>query len=129
MNRENILAVADAIEQHSIPELGFNMYDYVCDAEVLDRRGLSDMSGSGCGTTACIAGWAKAIALGRTPQNYFGVHEDAQHWLGLSLEQADTLFYGLGRGIISLPDISSAHAVSVLRHLAETGEVDWSVSP
>jgi len=54
MNRENILRVADAIEQHSIPDLGFNMNQMLGEAAPHNP----DQTGRSCGTVACIAGWA-----------------------------------------------------------------------
>ena len=128
MNRENVLKVADAIEQHSIPDLGFNMSQWV------GRDGeYSDRSGHQCQTTACIAGWAAAVATGKTmapngPYD-FGATDGAgyrkaavtiaREFMGLT---QDHLFWG-GNGYTT-----PLKAVAVLRHLAETGEVDWSVA-
>jgi len=121
MNRENILAVADAIEKHSIPDLGFNMGNYVTTA----GSSVTDNSGYGCGTVACIAGWCKAVRDGKAPQpvwvDDFNWEKQAS-WLGLSVGEGERLFiYYPGHG----NDIQPSQAVSVLRHLAETGEVDW----
>ena len=119
MNKDNILAVADAIEKHSIAELGFNMSLYG------GKTGPSDpdLSGHNCGTVACIAGWADKVLTGRDPD----VHSSdyAQGLLGLSAEQAIDLFVPSDW---AKNTITPAHAVAVLRNLAETGEVDWSVS-
>ena len=56
MNKENILKVADAIEQHSIPDLGFNMSIWVGIGSLYE-----DKSGHKCGTVGCIAGWATTV--------------------------------------------------------------------
>lgn len=123
MNRENILAVADAIEKHSIPDLGFNMTMW------LDRHPFpgQDTSGHNCGTTACIAGWAAAVSLGAADVEQvekhlpFSVRQTAKQYLALSIDQANALFEGFSTG-----EEEPSQAVSVLRHLAETGEVDWN---
>ncbi len=120
MNVENILKVADAIEQHSIPDLGFNMRRW------RDRAGASspDLSGHGCGTVACIGGTAEAMF----PKK---LAEDA---LGLTHEQSKALFFavdGTGNRVISdeeFGSITPSQAAAVLRHLAATGEVDWSIT-
>jgi hypothetical protein len=126
MNKENILKVANAIENRAIPELGFNMGTFRDDINT--RNDLHDASGSHCGTVACIAGWAEAVRLNTsTFDNDGGVPDRSQEYLGLDQDQADVLFYGFG-GWNDLTQISPDEAVAVLRHLAETGKVDWSVS-
>lgn len=122
INVENILRVADAIEHHSIPDLGFNMFDYTMDAGDLAHFGVSDMSGHNCGTTACIAGWALAVRdEGKLPdvEDY---HAEAANFLELPLRTSEALFLHWNDGT------TPAEAVAVLRHLAATGEVDWSIS-
>jgi len=137
MNRENILAVADAIEKHSIPDLGFNMGWLISASD--GRSYKADRSGKGCGTVACIAGHAYALQHGvmRLPaeQHHFDQQAD---WLGLSKSEARELFFagsvceiqraadgGWVDAKAELTTITPSQAVSVLRHLAETGEVDW----
>ena len=111
MDKENILKVADAIEQHSIPGLGFNM-------NVLHFQYHEDKSGYGCGTCACIAGWACAIG-NITPPSF----EAAANFLGLDINnEGDELFWA---GDFNLGRIELPQAVAALRHLAATGEVDW----
>jgi hypothetical protein len=121
MNVENILKVADAIEQHSIPDLGFNML--WLKSEV---GGDADRSGHNCGTVACVAGWTIALFGSRGD----GFMEAGQH-LGLPRSKYRPLFYP-GTGLDE--DEADTHpawgatpaqAASCLRHLAETGEVDW----
>lgn len=109
MNKDNILKVADAIEQHSIPDLGFNMgwwNEHV--------GGQNDMSGHDCDTCACIGGWTEAVLRSH----------DATESLGITPGDARSLFYPqVTHAWVATPAV----AVAVLRHLAETGEVDWSV--
>ena len=119
MNEENILKVADAIERHSIPDLGFNM-------ELLrgaaDER-YPDLSGHNCGTVACIAGWALAVA-GKD-----GGFEAAAEFFGFK-DQEEEESYDFPLFFPGSPHYgtTSSQAVAVLRHLAETGEVDWSIT-
>lgn len=121
MNKDNILKVADAIEQHSIPGLGFNMRKYFCPTDV-DHN--PDLSGHTCGTTACIAGWAIAVRDGGNPTDFNGPWlYDAAEFMGLWKDEQATKDLMLETN----NTITPAHAVAVLRHLAETGEVDWSV--
>jgi hypothetical protein len=126
MNKENILKVADAIENATLTKdhgIGFNM------AYFFESSGhLEDHTHQECGTTACIAGWAsliseKEVAARDDPD----VMEDvAMEYLGLSNMQAVDLFYA--RCVRKpMADITQAEAVRVLRHLAETGKVDWSI--
>jgi hypothetical protein len=130
MNRENILAVADAIEKHSIPDLGFNM------AALIDQtsENYPDVSGHNCGTVACIAGWATFIAKGMIPgeqQWSASVLAPGRLFLDITQEQASRLFSPAGEyddeaKYAIYAGITPSQAVSVLRHLAETGEVDWN---
>lgn len=126
MNRENILAVADAIEKHSIPDLGFNMAAFYDTADEIGP----DMSGHRCGTTACIAGWAVAVRdgglppLGSVNEAIIDYVASAVSFLGLGPDKYGDIPRDLM--LITDPAITPSQAVSVLRHLAETGEVDWN---
>ena len=84
-----------------------------------------------CGTCACIAGhtihlWGRGIQ----PSDF---KHDARMLLGLEIDIADELFEPCDHMeawyFQDDPDdpafISSHRAARVLRHLAETGEVDW----
>lgn len=133
MNKANILRVADAIENGELVKrgIGFNMAFYLAPTEeslVVDKIG-------GCGTTACIAGWAYALQRPRTKAATFikrdvevHVRADATEFLGLTGVEAHKLFVPSDEAG-PWRNITPAHAVAVLRHLAETGEVDWSVKP
>jgi len=134
MNKNHILRVADAIEQRTIENLGFNM------AVTFARYDgqYADQSGHDCGTIACIAGWSVAFReqdrygevsvsrMAATLEEYGGnVLDDARVWLGLDTDRADALFYGRHHPSGSINSISVSEAVRTLRHLAETGKVDW----
>ena len=128
VNAENILKVADAIEHHSIADLGFNMGTLHYD----DTVTYPDKSGHNCGTVACIAGWTLAL-LGNVKTQGF---TEAAGYLGINrTKDADgnsDLFFASNHpdafgGVGPLQKISQEQAVRTLRHLAATGEVDWKV--
>lgn len=77
-----------------------------------------------CGTPCCIAGWACAekIEAGESIASHYVT---AAVSLGLSLSKATSLFEPPFH--LDWDSISPAHAAAVLRNLADTGEVDWSV--
>ena len=112
MNVENILKVADAIEQHSIPDLGFNMRRW----RFRFRNGINDKSGHHCKTCACIGGWTEALFPG------VAAHKS----LGLLSLKVHALFYP--DAAPRAYDATPSQAAAVLRHLAATGEVDWSIA-
>lgn len=124
MNKERILELANVIERHSIPGLGFNMSVYGC-------TGMQDLSGHGCGTVGCIAGHAVAhFELDGDPSplpDLVGVSRRAAEILGLDFTTREDLF--CPEGYSEAPEMyPPAKAVAVLRHLAETGEVDWAIA-
>jgi hypothetical protein len=129
MTKDNVLAVADAIEAQRFPRLGFNMRWLFLKREPR-RPDEIDMSGHDCGTVACIAGWALAVKKGSQPRNAKKAEGEAlitaEEYLGLNQYEAHALFFPPER---HERDITPSEAVAVLRHLAETGEVDWSVAP
>lgn len=125
MNKDKILAVADAIEQHAIAKLGFSMLTYFDGLETGGRSASSvDKSGHECGTVACIAGWACALDVGLSEAA--GIRSPFMHArtiLGLDERQATLLFIP---DPLNFDAITPADAAKVLRTLAETGDVDWS---
>lgn len=119
--KDRLLAVANAIEQEELAKsdlkIGFNMADFYSDIGYRDRTKHS------CGTIACIAGW---VSLMDDPSVRGGREMDsrAKDILGISSEDAAELFgYYVSSG--ELGNFSSERAVSVIRHYAETGDVDW----
>jgi hypothetical protein len=127
VNAENALKVADAIEKRTVPHLGFNM-NYMIAAANNDfaKDGLNV---DNCDTVACIAGWTNVLGGKRWSATY----SFAGDYLGLRPEQHDQLFYASnhpdadeGDEYGPLTEISPEQAVRTLRHLAETGEVDWT---
>lgn len=128
MNKRNVLAVAAAIEKHSIKRLGFNMGRYFGKASNVGK----DMSGHRCGTVACIAGWAYAVKHGsKLPKNAVGdveyaAYSEAVKFFGLNDSLSDT--WELFHPSRPWATITPKDAVKVLRNLAKTGKVDWSVA-
>lgn len=125
VNAENILKVADAIEVHAVPGLGFNMdflYTSGQEAAGADLLGVEN-----CGTVACIAGWAGIVIEGKAS---FRIAREA---FGLSESDALRLFYATNHPDARTGEygplfrIQPDQAVRTLRHLAATGEVSWEV--
>lgn len=122
MNVENILKVAAAIEDAAKPgakpKVGFNM-------GVWHDTGDADQTGHNCGTVCCIGGWTNFLFADDPMQ--VGMQE-AMKSLGLGPLPADDLFCPpRSQYAGSWDSITPAHAVAVLRHLAATGKVDWSI--
>lgn len=75
MNRENILKVADVIEDHA------NKFD-------MDVWGAGDLLHN-CGSAGCIGGWTLALF----ENDASGHSARASEYLGLTTEQGDELFF------------------------------------
>jgi hypothetical protein len=78
------------------------------------------------GPAHCICGWIME-RLGR--EDYSNVHQ-ASDYLGLNYYQGEELFCGapiLGPNWNSTKVPTNLDAARVLRHLAITGKVDWSI--
>lgn len=126
MNVGNILKVADAIEQASVPGLGFNL-------RLPYRKVLGeDCSGRSCGTVACIAGWAAVVeghAITTTTSWGGDILPWAQLYFGLNDREAGDLMAPLSIILFGrLPMPTDKQAVRCLRNLAITGKVDWEAA-
>lgn len=77
-----------------------------------------------CKTAACIAGWAAVLAgeEAAMPPRWA-----AMDWLGLSMRKSKGLF--MPSGLDEPKNFPRARAIDVLKHLRETGEVDWDRFP
>lgn len=129
MNKQNILRLADALDNVELAKshnIGFNMATFVSTFDI-------DRTEHDCGTVACIAGWAvamfghngkpRASPLSAMKLNNFPTPEEhATRTLGLSYVTAQSLFYP---GNPRYHQITPKVAAATLRHLAETGVVDW----
>jgi hypothetical protein len=130
MNVENILKVADAIEQHSVPGLGFNMGWLTLSNQTMALEGVDKLRVADCGTVACIAGWASTLTDPLNPPS-FGTAADFLEIDGL---QRSHLFYATNHPEASgdaedsgpLDEIEPDQAVRTLRNFAATGQVDWT---
>lgn len=117
MNRERILALAELIEQQ--PHTGRLSADGFCMSNYVHN----------CGTPSCIAGWAAWLSHRKPKQmeDSMALFWRAQNYLDLSEDQADRLF--LPYNYHCEDQYPPSQAAATLRHLAETGKVDWSVNP
>jgi hypothetical protein len=117
MRKDRILALADLIEKQPHTSRdgapGFCMEAYV----------------HSCGTPSCIAGWASWLSF-RKPKTLSGGETDlfdrAKSYLRLDSATAYRLF--LPPGYFDPHLYTPAQSAATLRRLAETGEVNWSVS-
>jgi hypothetical protein len=111
VNTERILELADVIERTPHKPLPSQS------APARKLRGFN-MGEWHCGTVGCMAGWAGQM---------FDCHpSDAADALGLTRETAWRLFQPI-ESIDRWEQIKPKQAAAVLRNLAETGEVDWSI--
>lgn len=121
MNKERVLALADLIEcQPHVDPLGIDPY--------LEPSGFNmNCFTHSCGTPSCIAGFAAWEYNGRKINDSDETESKAREYLGLaSYFGAKRLFFPTVSGR-ECASITPQEAAQVLRHLAETGEVDWSI--
>jgi hypothetical protein len=87
MNRDNVIAVRDRIEEVGDDHCNMLWWSY------------GQVSSSGeldCGTAACIAGWAMAMKYGKYDKTQFTDEEtveQAKEWLGIESHVSPNLFY------------------------------------
>ncbi len=124
MNKERILALAKDFEKGTLPEFEgkcphFDMADWFYVPGTCVEPNI-------CGTTMCLAGAAvlKFQSEVITLENWEVVDyfERAQVLLDLTAPEAVQLFTP---GNIYSHTRDTSYAAKVLRHLAETGEVNW----
>jgi hypothetical protein len=82
-----------------------------------------------CGTPACIGGWLARNNSEEFLASPLSTTDFGAKKLGLTYDQAYTLFVG-GSYFpkFSIFNANNQQAAKILRHLAATGEVDWSVA-
>ena len=81
-----------------------------------------------CGTPACISGWAQHMwptANDKPLAEILGLTDTQQANRLIVPMSSGTAYFSAQPGERS--HITSKHAAAVLRHLARTGDVDWSV--
>ena len=131
VNKMNLMKVIKAIEGDEFEELGFNMAYWMRKPTMANE---DHSHKHGCGTLACIGGWANVVQHGFT--NSFAYDEnDAMRFLGLTHEEGIMLFYceleerNEDDAAESLPMsfVTQEEALLVLNHLHDTGEIVWGM--
>lgn len=135
MNKENILKVADAIENETIKGLKFRMDKILYNKEFEDTSNdlLVAERKFTCGTAGCIAGWAYVIYTlefrGKMPVTIPDgefMLQRARHFLNLSRTDAAHLFL-THVDMNELETVKAEDAVWVLRNLVEKTVIDWTI--
>jgi hypothetical protein len=130
MNTEKLTQLANDLDSHDEPEFKF-------DIGIVARQQYEH---EGCGTVGCITGfimWKYLGARYNEPPAYSSMHPelpsgtpaqdwDAGAWLELPPPVWDQLFYGFNRAPSDL-HITPQHSAKVIRHLRDTGVVDWRI--
>ena len=135
MNTERILHLANVIEtlEPLHPEEVIELEANTPDFQAIDAFSMAQFYYE-CGTPACIAGWADFLwSADHTDDFHTG--ERARDILGLEEDLSHELFepafvYGevdIGAFDYEKEFISPERAAAVLRNLANTGVVDWSI--
>lgn len=142
MNKKNLQALIDQLESEKGAKrgIGFNMGTFLAG----DKVDTSEESGGDmfnrynpCGTVACIAGHAAIMAKPhRSIQRLYDdeytngrpdIQDLAKDWLGLDSDQAKYLFYAENSDIY-ISNLTLLDALTVLKKLRDTGEVDWTLA-
>lgn len=118
MNPTNIKRVRDVIAANDASR--FDMMNWP------DPEHTRAMAHQGCGTSACIGGWAEALVFSDNPRAAESDSGDnpAREFMGLSGEEAEDLFF-MDKSRYQYGSATQPAAILVLDHLLETGEVDW----
>ncbi len=122
MNKDRILELADRIEKMPLLADVRRSNDSgieVSAPEIFDMEHWR--SRTDCGSIACVGGWA-TIMFGNPDKYYSDVASG--ELLGLDWSDAQMLFYPTQS---TWYRIAPARAAAVLRNLAATGLVDWSI--
>lgn len=127
MNRERLLELADHIEKMPMWRGPLrDLWNSHTETHYFSIDHYAEKSQS-CGTVCCIAGetvrlWGPQFPLERASSLDPGYCETAGRLLGLDREQEQHLFLPpLRRQFSFTPKVSA----SCIRHLAETGRVEW----
>lgn len=112
MNTERLREISDWLKAGA-PERGgvveFNMAEWSGESE------------SGCGSICCIGGTAQAWYSKSDGRGWIS----SSHFLGLTEEQAEELFFASNSVGNQLHTITPAWAARCIDHLIATGVVDW----
>lgn len=90
-------------------------------ADYIERR--TDMEFSMCWHSTCIMRFAHEQSNEVRPT----ISSEVMRSFGLDTDQIHLLCFGSisGLSVVGLERVTRAEAVATIRHLAETGEVDW----
>jgi hypothetical protein len=137
VHKRRLLKLAQALESPAA-ERHFDMANW------FEHTGLHSLPGNmpvgkaiqDCGTVACIAGWAVAVhepKLKLCDAPVGAVFERAKKLLGLDELVAKYLFLPasaphVDENFLNVYGANPKQAARVVRHLVETGEVDWRVA-
>lgn len=130
MNKERLLHIADVLESdraqdHFAMRVYFSFRNAEFSKELNKTIPIGDeIEGSleRCGTTACIAGWTIAEFDPKYAGTTFGPHA------ALILDLDDDTWPKLFTATESMSIDDPKEAAKVVRHLAETGKVDWRLA-
>lgn len=133
MNKAKVLTLANAIEagiildRETAEPIGFNMDTYKMYVAAWPAL-YKDQSKRGCNTVCCLAGSARELwpEVNPAPGDEAATFRRAQAALGLTTSEAASLFKPTGIEH-RWHKVTASKAVRVLRHLAKTGRVDWSI--
>lgn len=129
MNDANLLLLEKTLLGEASPPIPFGFYMPTFWGDTLDPiDGAIFPLGSSspapfCGTIGCIAGLAAAIA-GYPETSGCSPSFVAREWLGVDKPTASNLFTPNG---INYNEVTPLQAAAVVRHLRETGVVDWTL--
>lgn len=121
MNKERLLRLAEALETEELAKehgLGFSMMAAPISATAYVGEDTTSPEHK-CQTVGCIAGWTLALFGEPTA----GIYR-AAGILGLTGPQRKLLF--LTKSYLMAKNVTPGQAAKVVRHFAETGEIDWS---
>lgn len=123
MDVERMLELADFIEglPHIVLDLDHLEPEDVAGAEQTVQGQMFNMSGLhedfGCGTVACVAGWALHKYASPVAYEIFGWMETAAKSLGLTERQAHRLFMGQFAPETHMVDITPGEAAAEMRRM------------
>ena len=135
--------ILDAVDEHHASSFDMRTWGASLINEVVLRGGLQPVEQANvalekkvhdCGTPVCIAGWT-VLAFSRylMDESYeCSVYYEACDLLDLTNEQTMELFVPFTDQLDSvklLGMVTASNAAQVLRHLADTDEVDWMIVP
>jgi hypothetical protein len=132
-SKEKLLKLANTVEKEYVPFNGVKALFYMPDWIASCVPGTFDPDDhrsdyNECNTVACIAGFTCFIfdyeeaskLVDRTADSYYDASARAREILGISPMASNELFISYATHSVTGPE-----AAEVIRHFANTGEVDW----